>query len=131
VGVLQNPAGLNALTEKIIGGAIAVHRVTGPGLLESVYDGCLIVELRQNGLRVETEKRIPLLYRGFTVGDGFRIDCIVEDKIIVEVKAVDKLAPSAQRSGDHVSQNDWLSSWIADQLQRATFEGRRAPVGAP
>jgi GxxExxY protein len=92
-GVLQNPGGLNALTERIIGGAIAVHRKTGPGLLESVYHGCLIVELRLNGLRVETERRVPVQYRGFTVGDGFRIDCIVDDKILVEVKAVDRLAP--------------------------------------
>jgi GxxExxY protein len=91
--MLWNPAGLNVLTEKVIGGAISVHRVTGPGLLESVYQGCLVVELRQLGLRVETERRIPLLYRGFTVGDGFKIDCIVDDKIIVEVKAVDRLAP--------------------------------------
>jgi GxxExxY protein len=90
--VLQNPAGLNALTEKIIGCGITVHRVYGPGLLESIYHECFIVELRQVGLLVEREKKVPVTYRGVTVG-RFKIDCLVEDKIVVEVKAIESLAP--------------------------------------
>jgi GxxExxY protein len=91
--MLQNPSGLNALTNKILGGAIRVHRVYGPGLLESIYQGCFTIELRHLGLTVETEKHIPIVYRGVTVGDGFKIDCVVEDKVVVEVKAVAVLAP--------------------------------------
>jgi GxxExxY protein len=90
--VLQNPAGLNALSETIIGCAITVHRVYGPGLLESIYHECFTIEMRLAGLPVETEKKVPVIYRGVRVGDGFKIDCIVENKIVVEVKAIESLA---------------------------------------
>jgi GxxExxY protein len=90
--MLENPAGLNALSEKIIGCGIAVHRVFGAGLLESVYRPCFEIELRANGLRVDAERRIPLVYRGVEVS-CFRIDLVVEDLILVEIKAVDCLAP--------------------------------------
>jgi GxxExxY protein len=91
--VLDDPGGLNPLTEKIIGCAVTVHREFGAGLFESVYARCFILELRATGLRVETEKRIPLVYRGVSVHKGFRIDLIVEDLVVVEVKAVSVLAP--------------------------------------
>jgi GxxExxY protein len=91
--MLENPAGLNPLTEKIIGCAMTVHRTFGPGLLESIYQECLLVELRFAGLKVECEHRVPLIYRDVSVGRGFKLDLVVEGKVVVEVKAVQDLAP--------------------------------------
>jgi GxxExxY protein len=84
---------LNRLTERIIGAAIEVHRELGPGLLESAYEGCLVHELIQRGLVVEYEKKLPIRYKNLTVESGFRLDLLVEGRIIVEVKAVDRLHP--------------------------------------
>jgi GxxExxY protein len=91
--MLEDPDGLNPPTETIIGCGVTVHREFGAGLFESVYARCFILELRANGLCVETEKRIPLVYRGVRVHRGFRIDLIVEDLVVVEVKAVSMLTP--------------------------------------
>lgn len=81
------------LTKEIIGKAIAVHRVLGPGLLESVYEYFLGHELRKSGLRVEQQKPVAVKYDGLTVDLGFRPDLIVNNEVIVEVKAIGKLAP--------------------------------------
>ena len=81
----------NALSERIIGAAIEVARTLGPGLLESVYEACLVEELQQRGLRVEQQVRLPLVYKGKTLSKEFIIDLLVEDTIIVELKAVDAL----------------------------------------
>lgn len=91
--MLEDPGGLNPLTDMIIGCGVTVHREFGAGLFESVYARCFILELRANGLCVETEKRIPLVYRGVRVHQGFRIDLIVEDLVVVEVNAVSMLTP--------------------------------------
>jgi GxxExxY protein len=84
---------LNALTFPIIGAAIEVHRRLGPGLLESVYARCLQIELQRRGLPLETEKTVALTYRDVTIGAAFRVDLLVDGKVIVEVKAVEQLAP--------------------------------------
>jgi len=81
----------NLLTEKIIGAAIRVHKELGPGLLESAYQACLYYELLKSGLRVEKEKPIPLIYDEVRLEIGYRVDLLVEDKIIVELKAVECL----------------------------------------
>lgn len=78
------------LTEQIIGLAMKVHRVLGPGFLESVYREALLIELRKAGLRAEEEKRINVLYEGVSVGD-FAADILVEGKVILELKAVETL----------------------------------------
>jgi GxxExxY protein len=91
--MLVNPGGFNAVTEKIIGGAMAVHRTFGPGLLESVYQACLLIELRLAGLKVETERRVRLTYRDIAVGPAFKVDLIVEEKVLVEIRAIEILAP--------------------------------------
>jgi len=82
---------LNGITSAIIGAAIAVHRELGPGLLESAYEACLIYELRALGLLVEKQKELPVIYKGIVVDCGYRIDLLVEKKVVVELKAVDKL----------------------------------------
>ena len=84
---------INEITESVIGAAIAVHRELGPGLLESAYEACLAYELNEKKLNVERQKNIPVIYRGVQLDCGFRLDFLVEDQVVVEVKAVDKLEP--------------------------------------
>ncbi len=84
---------INEITEKIIGAAIAVHKELGPGLLESAYEACLIYELVQSGLRVESQKALPVSYRGVQIDCGYRIDLLVENQIILELKAIEKIEP--------------------------------------
>lgn len=84
---------LNAITEKIIGAALAVHRELGPGLLESAYEACLMLELLKRGLRVERQVALPVVYRGQTLDCAYRIDLLVENEVVVEVKSVEKIEP--------------------------------------
>jgi GxxExxY protein len=84
---------LNRITEAIIGGAIQVHRVLGPGLLESAYEACLAFELKKRGLRIEQQKPLPLVYDQVKLDCGYRIDLVVEGAVVVEVKSVDAVAP--------------------------------------
>lgn len=77
----------------IVDAAIKVHRALGPGLLESAYQHCLAHELRKRGLKVETEVILPIVYEGLKIDAGYRIDVLVEDRIVVENKVVDQLAP--------------------------------------
>jgi GxxExxY protein len=84
---------INEITESVIGAAIAVHRELGPGLLESAYEACLAYELNEKKLKVERQKSVSLIYRGVHLDSGYRLDFLVEDKVVVEVKAVDKLEP--------------------------------------
>jgi len=82
---------LNALTEAIIGAAIQVHHELGPGMLESAYDACLSYELLQRGLGLERQKAMPLVYPGQTLDLGYRLDLVVENLVVVEVKATECL----------------------------------------
>jgi GxxExxY protein len=84
---------LNEITEKIIGCAIKVHKVLGPGLLENTYEVCLVHELRKIGLEVAAQLALPVIYDGVTLDAGYRIDLLVETQVIVELKAVDRLMP--------------------------------------
>jgi GxxExxY protein len=85
--------GLNKLSHTIIGAAIEVHSVLGPGLLESVYRTCLFRELTGSGLKVLAEQIVPVMYKEVLLEGGYRLDLIVEDQIIVEVKSIEKEAP--------------------------------------
>jgi GxxExxY protein len=82
---------LNQLSNVIIGAALRVHNELGPGMLESAYETCLFFELTQLGLRVERQKPLPLIYRGQRMNCAYRLDLLVEDAIIVEVKAIERL----------------------------------------
>jgi GxxExxY protein len=82
---------LNALSETVIGAAIAVHRELGPGLLESAYEACLEYELLERGLKVDRQHPLPVKYRGVLVECGYRIDLLVNDLVILELKAVEHL----------------------------------------
>ncbi|MCA4780720.1 GxxExxY protein [Empedobacter stercoris] len=81
----------NEIATKIIGCAINVHSALGPGLLESAYKECLYYELNQNGLYVEKEKPMPLVFKEVKLNCGYRIDLLVENKIVIEIKAVEGL----------------------------------------
>jgi GxxExxY protein len=83
----------NEITEKIIGAAIEIHRHLGPGLLESAYEECLCYEMSQAGLRFQRQLVSPLRYKGVLLETGYRIDLLVEDSVIVEVKSVEALVP--------------------------------------
>ncbi|MBP7997921.1 MAG: GxxExxY protein [Chloroflexi bacterium] len=84
---------LNQLTEKIIGAAIEVHRHLGPGLLESTYESCLVYELEQLGLIIEKQKPLPVVYKGLHIEQGYRLDLLVNEVAIVELKAVEVITP--------------------------------------
>jgi len=83
----------NQLTEKIIGCAIEVHKALGPGLLESAYEECFCYELNQQGLSFNRQVPLPVVYKGIKLDCGYRIDVLVDDIIVVELKTVEKLLP--------------------------------------
>ncbi len=83
----------NAIAQQIVDAAFRIHTALGPGLLESVYDAVLTYELGRRGLRTTRQQPIPVLYEGVRIDAGFRAGLIVEDKVIVEIKSVEVLAP--------------------------------------
>ena len=82
-----------AISRRVIGAAMRVHTAVGPGLLESAYEACLLHELEQEGLRAASQVPFPLVYRGLKLEVGYRIDLLVEDAVIVEIKCVETVAP--------------------------------------
>lgn len=82
---------MKELSEKIIGAAIEVHRELGPGLLESTYEACLAHELTLQGIKAVRQKKQPIHYKGLEIDEAYRIDVIVEDQVILELKVVDEL----------------------------------------
>jgi len=81
------------LTHAVIGAAIEVHRVLGPGLLESAYEECLVQELKLRGIPFEQQKPLPVVYKGMKLDCGYRVDLLVDGRVVVEFKAVEALAP--------------------------------------
>lgn len=81
----------NQISGIIIGKAIEVHRALGPGLLESAYQECLYHELINEGLKIEKEKPMPIIYKDIKLDHGYRLDLLVEDKVVIEIKTVDTL----------------------------------------
>lgn len=81
------------LTAAIIGAAMTIHRKRGPGLLESAYEACLAYELQKDGLRVERQKAVPLVYEEVRLDCGFRADLVVEGRVVVELKSKEGLHP--------------------------------------
>lgn len=84
---------LDKITDSIIGAAIEVHRALGPGLLESAYEACLVFELAEQGLKIERQKPLPVVYREVKLDCGYRLDILVENAVVVEIKVMDRLAP--------------------------------------
>jgi len=84
---------LNDLTEQIIGCAITVHRALGPGLIESAYEVCLAHEMSKEGLNVQTQVALPVIYDNIKLDAGYRLDVLVEQRVVIELKAVERLIP--------------------------------------
>jgi GxxExxY protein len=84
---------INQITEKIIGCAIEVHRNLGPGLLESAYEECLAFEILNSGLKVVRQQPVPVVYKNIKLDCGYRIDLLIEDKVIIELKTVESINP--------------------------------------
>jgi GxxExxY protein len=91
--MLTDPAGTNDVTHDIIGCSIRVHKVLGPGLLESAYAPCLAFELTESGHSVEIRKPVPLVYRSVTLDVCYWLDMMIDGRVIVELKSVEALAP--------------------------------------
>lgn len=89
----MNAKELDRLSEGIIGAAIDVHKVLGPGLLESAYETCLAYELAERGLGVERQTALPITYKGIRLDAGYRLDLWIQRSVVVEVKAIDSLEP--------------------------------------
>src|SRR5580698_3361731 len=84
---------INELTDAVIGACIEVHRHTGPGLLESAYEQCLCRELTLKGIPYSTQLSLPIQYKGLVLDCGYRVDLLVDGKLLVELKAIEKLLP--------------------------------------
>ncbi len=90
---MLTPRENDLLTERIIGFAIEVHRQLGPGLLESAYEECLCYELKQSGLSFRRQVPLPVIYKAIRLDCGYRIDVVVEEQVILELKTVERLMP--------------------------------------
>ena len=86
----------SALTEKVIGSAIEVHRTLGPGLLESAYDRCLVRELILREIDFKRQVALPIVYKGERIDCGYRVDFIVDDSLLLEIKSVERVLPIHQ-----------------------------------
>jgi len=117
---------LNRITEDIIGAAIEVHREIGPGLLESAYEACLAFELGERKRKVARQVPLPLVYKNVKLDCGYRLDLLVDDLVIVELKAVDELN-DVHKAQLLVSQDFRVERWTADQFQRQDVETRCCP----
>ncbi len=84
---------LNEISGQVVDAAFAVHSALGPGLLESVYEQCLAYELESRGIQVERQVALPVIYRDIRLDAGFRLDLLVQDAVVVEIKATEKLMP--------------------------------------
>ena len=87
------PNEIEQLATQTVNAALAVHRALGPGLLESAYQECLAIELSLAGLRLERERAVPLVYRGQAIESAYRLDLIIDGKLLVELKTVESLQP--------------------------------------
>ena len=93
---LALPSDLEDLATALVDSAFKVHQTLGPGLLESVYESCVSIELSRRGISYERQAPMPLVYEGVNVNGGFRLDLLVEKSVVMEIKAVEKLLPIHQ-----------------------------------
>ena len=114
---------LNQISSQIIKAAINVHKELGPGLLESVYQKCMAIELPNMDLNVETEVEIPVVYCGKKITDfGFRIDLFVESTVIVELKSVEVIKAVHKKAAPYLLKIDRETAWPADKFQRSNAQ---------
>jgi len=87
------PPELNIISGKVVEAALAVHSALGPGLLEGVYEICFFHELQKRGLKVERQVSLPVIYDGLNLEEGLRLDMLVEDTLVLELKAIEEILP--------------------------------------
>ena len=85
---------INTITETVIGAAIEVHKALAPGLLESAYEECLCYELSSRNISFERQKELPVRYKGIQLDCGYRLDLLIQDLVVVEIKAIEKILPN-------------------------------------
>lgn len=119
---------LKELSEGILGCAIEVHKRLGPGLLESAYETCLAYELEHAGFRIDRQKPMPLHYRELALDCGYRLDLLVNDSVIIEIKAVDTLLPIHDAQLIDIHEACQLQAGIINQLQRKITETRATQI---
>lgn len=93
---MKSKGEINEIAYRIVGSAIEVHKELGPGLLENIYEESLVMELELNGLKIKRQLEVPVLYKGVQLKSNYRIDLLVEDMVIVELKAVEEISPVFQ-----------------------------------
>jgi GxxExxY protein len=109
---------VNDVSGAIVSSAMHVHSVLGPGLLESAYQGCLAHELRKRGFEVASQVGLPVVFDGEKIELGYRIDLVVENLVIVEVKSVEANSPCPSSSAFVVHATEWDRSWASYQFLR-------------
>jgi GxxExxY protein len=123
---------LNALGTRVLASAFQVHTTLGPGLLESAYVTCLVYELRRSGLDVKTEVPVPLIYEGEKLADiGYRIDVLVENELIVEVKSLEGYCSGSFSPTSLLSEIGESAIGISAEFQCRTFERRCLQASEP
>jgi len=110
------------LSNRVIGSALEVHRELGPGLLESTYEQCLAHELKLNEIRFELQHPLPVKYKGVRLDCGYRVDVLVEDKLIIELKSVEQMKGTHSQRHPRSTVADLYAvsrgeDWASDQLQ--------------
>jgi GxxExxY protein len=125
---MQNPSARDPLTERIIGLAIGVHRALGPGLLESAYEECLCFELGQAEIPYARQVPLPIRYKDVRLDCGYRLDLVVNRELIIEIKAVEKLAANSRRTNPNVFTVEPLPGRLIDEFQFPRPEGWNTTV---
>ena len=112
------------LIYEVRGAAMEVYNYFGPGLLESVYEKALVRELELRGYDVKTQLPVPIEYKGAVVGDELRIDILVEDELIVELKSVEEFKPVYYKTTSYISETVEERCWFTNQLRRVRLQER-------
>ena len=121
---------VNGLTERIIGAAIEVHKLLGPGLLESAYEGCLAHELSLDNISFERQVPLPITYKSLQLDCGYRLDFLVEKMVVLELKAVRGFATDSRSSTADLSETRWMANRVDNQFQCSCAEERHQANGA-
>jgi GxxExxY protein len=121
---------IERVAREIVDAAFKVHLKLGPGLLESTYRVVMVYELRKRGLDVKYEVPVPVVYEDVQLDAGYRLDLLVEDSVVVELKAVDKLIPDPRGAAPHLPEAHRSPTRFPDQLQYKADQGRHQAHGA-
>jgi len=117
----------NEIAKVIVDAAFKIHTTLGPGLLESVYEVVLARELEKRGLVVERQKPVKIVFDGMIFDEGYRIDLLVNDLVVVEIKSVETMAPVHKKTIAHLSATGQQAAWSLDQFWRAFDQGWHRP----